>query len=504
MPRLPHHRTHAAGTLALAVAATLSVSVCLPAADQPAPRTAQAAGESPLFTPSHDRGLAAAPSAPSAGPTAGSARTQSPAAATGLSQLPTGQDCPTGTSRVTTLLSEGFDKGVLPEPTYTKGWNIVSGSARTGSGSARSVIRASDASTQPNPEPYWPLGLPYVQAGAGRTILRYSIKGSYPADTAFVSVNAESGTAAPSPSWGTVTLDVTDAITPADDGYLDIRFANYPAARATDSTIELDDIEVYTCAAASDVRGDFDGDGIADVVTVDASGQLQVWPGTGDFHVKAPIVAGTGWSSVTWIGSSGDLNGDKRADLLARFSNGDLVVFYGDGAGRFTRGSLKVGIGWNGINSIVPMGDINGDGLPDFLARDAANNMRRYWLASQGGTLTGGTIVGTGFGDFTALFSMGDFDHDGRFDLTGILKNGDMRVYTTLASGALWGTGQKIGNGWAFRQATSPGDYNRDGIPDVLALDWSGNILTYPVLGDGRWGRTVVTGTGFGGFRLMI
>ena len=91
----------------------------------------------------------------------------------------------------------------------------------------------------------------------------------------------------------------------------------------------------------------------------------------------------------------------------------------------------------------------------------------------------------------------------GRFDLTGILTNGDMRVYTTLATGALWGTGQKIGNGWAFRQVSSPGDFNKDGFPDVIAQDGSGNILTYPVLGGGRWGGYVRTGTGFGGYRLI-
>lgn len=167
-------------------------------------------------------------------------------------------------------------------------------------------------------------------------------------------------------------------------------------------------------------------------------------------------------------------------------------------------GSRKVGSGWGGMTSIIPMGDINGDTLPDFLARDAAKNMRRYTLASHGGGLTGGAIVGSGFGGFTSLLSMGDYNHDGRFDLTGILANGDMRVYTTLPTGALWGHGARIGSGWAFRQVTSPGDFNKDGKPDVVALDKTGNILTYPVLGDGRWGTTVRTGSGFGAFRLII
>lgn len=491
-------RTRAAAFVAAAVAVLLVTPAHTAVASPSEP--ALAAG--PRFTT--DRSLA-----PLAGSPRRTAQTSqvpaqlAPAATDALRQLPAGQECPSGSKRSGTLIREGFESGTLPESSYTKGWSIVSGSARSGTKSARSIIRAADPSTQPVDPPYWALGLPFVQTPGGRTILRYAVKGNYPQKAAFVSVNAATGWSDPTSTWGTVALDVTDAITPADNRFVDIRFANYPETRATDSQIELDDIEVYTCTGASNTRGDYDGDGIADLLTVDAGGKLQVWPGTGDFHVKTPITAATGWTNVTWIGSSGDLNGDGRADILARTVNGDLVVHYGDGAGGFTTGSQTVGIGWNVINAIIPMGDINGDSLPDFLARDTAGNMRRYWLTGVGSVLTGGTVVGVGFGGFTSLFSMGDFDHDGRFDLTGILGNGDMRVYTTLSTGALWGTGVKIGNGWFFRQVSASGDYNRDGIPDVLAFDNAGNILTYPVLGDGRWGAIVRTGVGFGSFRLI-
>lgn len=509
-------RARALGAASLALAACLGSGLSA-AASHAAPAglgmRPDVATDAPAFVPAAARGLtdqtpqarsagAAAPAGSAAA--AGDAATKVlPAAADALRQLPTGAECPAGMTRARTLYAGGFEDRVLPEATYTKGWSIVSG-GRTGSYAAKSSISATDPSTQPSADTgYWPLAIPYVTSGGGRTILRYAIKGDYPDDAAYVAVNAESGWAAPSSSWGLVTLDVTDAITAADANSLDVRFANFPAQPATNSTMYLDDIEVYACSAASKTRGDFDGDGLADLLTVNAGGDLQLWPATGDLHLKSPIRAGWGWGGATWLGSPGDLNGDGRADIMARFSDGRLMAYYGDGAGGFTVGSKQVGKGWNGMTGIVPMGDLDGDGNFDVLARDAVGNIRRYWFVSDG-TMTGGTIVGVGFGGFTSLFTMGDFDRDGRWDLTGIAPNGDMRVYTTLPTGGLWGTGQKIGNGWAFKQVSSSGDYDRNGYADVLGLTYDGRILGYPAKAGGTWGATVTTGVGFGTFRLIL
>lgn len=499
-------------------AATLATLACLAPGAPAMTGHADAVTETPTFISASGsasgRGIAQIPAgAPAADPVAAApagtrqAAEVSPGQVTSatdvLRQLPAGADCPAGTSRAGTLSVTGFEDRQLPEPTYTKGWSIVAG-GRTGSYAAKSTISASDPSTQPSgSQAYWPLAIPYVTSPGGRTVLRYAIKGDYPQDTAYVAVNDQSGWADRSSSWGVVTLDVTDAITAADANTLDIRFANFPAQRATNSTIYLDDIEVYTCSAASKTRGDFDGDGIADLLTVNAAGDLQLWPGTGDLRLKSPLLAGSGWGTATWLGSPGDLNGDGRADLMARFSDGRLMAYYGDGTGHFGLGAKQVGSGWNGMTAIVPMADLDGDGNFDVLGRDAAGNLRRYWFRADG-TMAGGTIVGTGFEGFTSLFTMGDFDGDGRWDVTGIMANGDMKVYTTLATGALWGWGQKIGVGWAFRQVSSSGDADKNGHSDVLALGWDGRISGYPVLGGGKWGPTVTTGVGFGGFKLIL
>lgn len=503
-----HPRTRAPRALSLAVAAALcggAAGTTAHASPLPLPARTDVAVTAPAFvTSARAVDPASGQSARSAGQQAAASAAQ-PAqvlpAADAMTQLPSGAECPAGTTRTKTLYSSGFEDRALPEPSYTQGWSVVSG-GRTGSASARSSISASTPSSQPTQTGYWPLGLPYLTTPGGRTILRYSIKGNYPSDAAYVAVNNESGWAAPTSTWGMVTLDVTGAVTAADAGQLDIRFANFPMTPATNSTIDLDDIEVYTCTAGSRTRGDFDGDGIADLITINTAGDLQVWPGTGDLHLKSPIKGGVGWGAATWLGSPGDLNGDARADLMARFNDGRLMAYYGDGRGSFSSWK-QVGNGWNGMSAIVPMADLDGDGFFDVFGRDAAGNLRRYWFKPDG-TMAGGTIVGVGFHVFSSMFTTGDYDGDGRWDLTGIDGKGDMRVYTTLPTGALWGTGQRIGWGWAFRQVSSSGDATKDGRSDVLALTYDGRILGYPVLGAGKWGGTVNTGTGFGAFRLIL
>ncbi len=423
----------------------------------------------------------------------------------GLTELPAGGECPAGTTKLSTQLSESFEKGSVPEPADTQGWSVLRGQARTGSYSARSVISSTDRSTQPTTPPYWALAMPLVKVPGGRTILRFAIKGNYPSETAYIAVNDESGWATPTSVWGTVALDVTSALKSTDDGWLDVRFANYPARPATNSTIDIDDVEVYTCTGASRVRGDFDADGIGDVLTVDGGGALKIWPGTGGMRLGTARQVGHGWGAMNWLGSPGDLNGDGRADLMARNRAGELFAYWGDGAGGFSLGATRVGTGWQTMTSIVPMGDINGDGFVDVLATDGrTGDLRRYWFTAAGSPMTGGTVVGTSFNSFRQLLTMGDYNGDGRWDVVGILPNGDMRVYDTLATGSLYGHGARIGTGWTFSHVSAPASFNGDGYPDVLGLDTSGRLWTYPNLGQGRWGARVLTGTYFGQFSLIL
>jgi hypothetical protein len=117
--------------------------------------------------------------------------------------------------------------------------------------------------------------------------------------------------------------------------------------------------------------------------------------------------AGTGWKSQDII-TTGDLNNDGRPDVLSRqASDGTLWVY--PGTGRATGSTFgtryQVGTGWKSQNALRT-GDYNGDGLTDVLSRQASDNT--LWVypgTGKPGMETLGTRyqAGTGWGPYRIL-----------------------------------------------------------------------------------------------------
>ena len=55
---------------------------------------------------------------------------------------------------------------------------------------------------------------------------------------------------------------------------------------------------------------------------------------------------GIGWQPFTALTSGGDFSGDGNADILARASDGSLLLYRGNGAGGFIAPYPKIGSGW--------------------------------------------------------------------------------------------------------------------------------------------------------------
>ena len=73
--------------------------------------------------------------------------------------------------------------------------------------------------------------------------------------------------------------------------------------------------------------GDFNGDGKADVLWRDTSGNVAIWLMDGT-TVLNPNTAGVGNVSTTWsIVGTGDFNGDGKSDVLWRDTSGNVAVW---------------------------------------------------------------------------------------------------------------------------------------------------------------------------------
>ena len=80
--------------------------------------------------------------------------------------------------------------------------------------------------------------------------------------------------------------------------------------------------------------GDFTGDGRDDVVAVGANGALQLYPGdvNGSLQPARSMWRDNSWSSMAMV-LGGDVNGDRKADVLGRWNSKVLSWYAGNGDG---------------------------------------------------------------------------------------------------------------------------------------------------------------------------
>ncbi len=279
---------------------------------------------------------------------------------------------------------------------------------------------------------------------------------------------------------------------------------------------------------------DWDGDGRVDIIARrNSDGTLFLYPGTASGLGPRRSI-GAGWNSMTAATLLGDLS-DGRPGLLGRAQDGTLYAYRGNGTGGFAGSRTKVGSGWQTMTSILAAGDLNGDGRADVVARDGGGGL--YFYAGTGsGALWGSTRIGTGWGQFAAvapaglagpgqdffavstaakalryrfdgfasfdrvagtgiavdagtveLIAAGDWDRDGVGDVLQRRSDGVLRLHRGRGDGTFAAAGTQIGTGWqVMRHVIGAGNWLGNGLPSLLALRTSGQIWLYR--GDGRGG----------------
>jgi methionine-rich copper-binding protein CopC len=294
--------------------------------------------------------------------------------------------------------------------------------------------------------------------------------------------------------------------------------------------------------------GDVNGDGFADFITGDANGNIKViygavsgvTPSVTAFSITAQTASST--LAPYSVSGAGDVNGDGLADILVGSQGSQKAfVIYGNGA---TGQSLNLstgnpassagftisyasGIGEKLGYQVSSAGDVNGDGLADFLVAtsNAGSGTSSAYVVYGNSTgtnvsITPGSIAASnGFvisGPASIRFNpslsnAGDVNGDGLADVIVSDRLGDPGsayvVYGNASGTAVSVTSGSIAASQGFKvtgpstgyfatNVSNAGDINGDGLADLIVGGYGTGASYSVILGGTQWVSNAVSGGG--------
>lgn len=282
------------------------------------------------------------------------------------------------------------------------------------------------------------------------------------------------------------------------DGIPDIATANASFSEGTmsvligngDGTFKTPVTYTAGVFASAIVAGDFNNDGVLDIAVTNqynssfGDGYISIYLGNGDGTFKPEIgVPIPGYAEAT---VAADFNRDGILDLVSlQFYPSQFSVLFGNGDGTF-----KDPVNYPVTSSMyspytLAVGDFNGDGIPDIAEANSSDNTVGIFLNSGDGTLVAKTYVAS---DNPQWITVADVNADGKSDLL-VSNYGDETMSVLLGNGD--GT---------FKDGVA---YSLDGYAATLAvadIDGDGKLdvaagYFYPAIGVG-----ILKGNGDGTF----
>lgn len=235
-------------------------------------------------------------------------------------------------------------------------------------------------------------------------------------------------------------------------------------------------------------KADFDGDGREDVLVSNSdTGTVSYYQGKADgtFVGQALHPSGGDWLFAT---AAADVTGDGRADAItvSGENSGQRSVRVVRGRGDGTVGAPEDTVPLADA-TVVAVGLLDGDATPDLVVNSPYESLT-VMLSRGNGTFANGSYAA---GGWVRQIRLVDLDRDGKLDIVACTDEEWGRVAVLLGNGD--GTFRPRQSFPGVKSATSftVADFDGDGHLDVVAADDRTTFIMLPGNGDGTFGSRI-------------
>ncbi len=215
-------------------------------------------------------------------------------------------------------------------------------------------------------------------------------------------------------------------------------------------------------------------------------------------HVRSDCVKPVTMMKV----EAGKFNADSNDDLIAvEQATGKLHLYPGTVAGGVFGNRIEIGSGgWNGMAEVTSA-RLSGDAFHDVVAVQASTGKLYLYPGSATGKLGARIEIGSGGWNGMSRLAGGDFNRDGVDDIVASQDStGELFLYPGAGNGKLKARIEIGTGGWNGMSELTAGDFNNDGFDDLMAVaNDTGILYAYPGLAGTKLGARVQKGsTGWG------
>jgi hypothetical protein len=255
----------------------------------------------------------------------------------------------------------------------------------------------------------------------------------------------------------------------------------------------------YGSEPSSVAIGDFNNDSRSDIIVANnGTGTISLFLGYGDGIFSNQTIFSTDTSSGPWSIILGDFNNDSRLDIaVANYLADNLGVFVGYGNGSFSS-QTTYSTGSGSSPQSVAVGDLNDDGHLDIAVANSGISNVVIFIGYAAGTFTTQQTISTTFSSYPVSVAVGDFNDDGRLDITVANSNIDL-VGIFLGYGDGTFSNQITYHTGSRSEPTSiaVGDFNNDSRLDIVVANaGTNNIGVFLGYGNGLFSIQTIFPTG--------